>query len=221
MSDDSAASSARTWVVFPLLGIVMVLLGIGCIVYSFASTVLSVIVFGVILIVKALLVMAKTSAHCLHGQQVTKLSTVGHLCIALIALICGALFILLPLVGAIDLTLLLSLFLIVGGGVQLAMGCGSNPAYESLYWLGFNGLLNVALGVFVLVNWPGDSFWILGLLLGVEIIAYGSAVTFAGFSLRTSTAHRSSRLRPENLPALWWGLFHQSSLTHFLSFRVS
>ena len=44
--------------------------------------------------------------------------------------------------------------------------------------------LRLALGIIVVVEWPFSSFWVLGMVVAVEIIARGIALVAASWVLR-------------------------------------
>jgi len=44
-------------------------------------------------------------------------------------------------------------------------------------WSAFSGLISVALGVMLLVQWPLVSVWFLGFAIGVDLIFEGAGVT--------------------------------------------
>ena len=47
------------------------------------------------------------------------------------------------------------------------------------------GVVAVALGVYIVASWPISSFWVLGTVVGIEIIARGVALVSASWALRS------------------------------------
>jgi len=85
----------------------------------------------------------------------------------------GILLVVLP--GAAEaLTLLLSLYFVVGGTFRRF---GSIMlVFPSWGWSLISGLVSVALGVMLAVQWPAASLWSIGLAVGVDLMLYGWAL---------------------------------------------
>lgn len=177
--------STRSWSVYLLSGILLVLLGAFCVTFSVVSSVLTAFVLGAILLTKSLVVFGKLVSHCVcrtwaDQHQCALRAPAGvwsHFLLALIALVCGVLLMVDPIRGAMDVTLLLGLFLLCDGTVQISFGCARQ--FHDHGWQMLNGWINVGLGILVLASWPSDSFWVLGLLVGMDILFYGFALTVA------------------------------------------
>ncbi|VVB68496.1 Uncharacterised protein [Candidatus Norongarragalina meridionalis] len=102
----------------------------------------------------------------------------GFLFITLLALIyLAAAFFLTynPFGGAVALTLLLAAMLIASGCVKIAMS-QALKAFGNAGWLLFDGFMGILLGVMIIIGWPTDAAWVLGLLLGISMFFGG--ITF-------------------------------------------
>jgi uncharacterized membrane protein HdeD (DUF308 family) len=88
-----------------------------------------------------------------------------------------------PFEAATILTLLLGIALIVSGllRVFLATQMKHGTAWG---WVAFSGLLSFLLGLMIVSHWPASSFFVLGMLLGIDLIFIGSAWITMGLALR-------------------------------------
>lgn len=89
-----------------------------------------------------------------------------------IAVIAGGLLQAYPWTGLLALTSVLVGFLIATGAVKLYYGFRyrNEPGFG---WLIASGAASLLLGGLVLVGLPGAAFWVIGLILGVDLIFYG------------------------------------------------
>ena len=90
--------------------------------------------------------------------------------LGVLSVIVGLLVLYNPVVGAISLTWVMGAWFIVGGIFELAMGF-SIPAGRA--WLILVGIVNIALGVWVVMLNPAQAFAFLGFLVGISLIFRG------------------------------------------------
>jgi uncharacterized membrane protein HdeD (DUF308 family) len=88
-----------------------------------------------------------------------------------------------PLLAAVLLTLLLGISLVVSGIMRIVLAFGMR---DEMPWVavGLSGVITVLLGIVILAHWPVSSVYILGLLLGIDLIFAGAAWIAFGFGLR-------------------------------------
>jgi uncharacterized membrane protein HdeD (DUF308 family) len=83
-----------------------------------------------------------------------------------------------PASGALVLTYMLGLLLLVSG--LLRMFIGLRHWSEGGWIMLFSGALGAIAGLVILARWPASGLWVLGLLLGIDLISHGIAwLTFA------------------------------------------
>lgn len=83
-----------------------------------------------------------------------------------------------PASGALALTYMLGLLLLVSG--LLRMFLGVRHWSEGGWIMLFSGALGAIAGSIILARWPASGLWVLGLLLGIDLISHGIAwLTFA------------------------------------------
>lgn len=82
-------------------------------------------------------------------------------------------------VGILFLTFIVGLYFLVDGIFQISIAMlirQSNNFWSSLL---FSGIISLILASLVLVGLPKTAFWALGLLVGINLLTYGFAITFA------------------------------------------
>jgi uncharacterized membrane protein HdeD (DUF308 family) len=98
-----------------------------------------------------------------------------------------------PLLAAALLTLVLGASL-VACGIMRSILAFSMKRDASSIWVALSGVITLLLGLLILARWPTNSVYILGLLLGIDLIMAGAGWIAIGLGLRRGQA--SSRLPP-------------------------
>ena len=106
----------------------------------------------------------------------------------LLYLAAGAVAIAQPFFAAILFTLILGAGLIATGGVRLWVA-SHLPAGRHKGLKLFSGIMTIVLGLAVILGWPGNSLFVLGMLLGLDLIFRGAGWISFGLILR-SHVHR-------------------------------
>jgi uncharacterized membrane protein HdeD (DUF308 family) len=98
-------------------------------------------------------------------------------------LIVGGLLLFNPMAGAQALTLVLAAFLLVEGIVRIAMALRLRPA-QGWGWLLFGGIVSVILAVLIWMQWPASGLWVIGLLVGINLLFTGWSLTMMAIATR-------------------------------------
>jgi len=97
-----------------------------------------------------------------------------HLLIAVLYMVAGAIVIWNPVLGALTLTLMVAVALMVIGVLRCIMAFQVRPAGN--WWLLLlSGLLSIVLGVMIYGQWPASGIWVLGLFFAIELLSEGIA----------------------------------------------
>jgi uncharacterized membrane protein HdeD (DUF308 family) len=88
-----------------------------------------------------------------------------------------------PLLAAAFLTLLLACVLIVSGIMRIILGFSMKRGMPWI-WVVLSGVVTLLLGLIILNHWPVSSLYILGLLLGIDLVFAGASWIGMGLSLR-------------------------------------
>jgi len=161
-----SAKSYRGWIIFA--GIAMLLTGTAAVIYNVTATFASVIAFGWLLLLAG-------ATQIVHAFQVRSWSGFFlYLLDGIIRAAVGTMLVIYPGIGAEALTLVLSLYFIVGG---LFKTFGSIALqFPSWGWSVASGLVSVALGVMLVMQWPIASLWFIGFAVGIDLMLYGWAL---------------------------------------------
>lgn len=169
------------------LGLGLVITGAICILAASTATLVTVLVFGWLLLVGAVISLV----HAFQSR--TGGSFFLHLMNVLLRGVTGFLLVRYPLAGAAGLTLVLASFFIVGGMFR-AIGCAALqlPRWG---WGALSGVISVALGIVVLLQLPGLSIWFIGLAIGVDMIFDGVGLAAMGLALHHLPSSRRLTFR--------------------------
>jgi uncharacterized membrane protein HdeD (DUF308 family) len=88
-----------------------------------------------------------------------------------------------PLLAAALLTLMLACTLIVSGIMRIILGFSMKRGMPWI-WVVLSGVVTLLLGLVILNHWPVSSLYILGLLLGIDLVFAGASWIGMGLSLR-------------------------------------
>jgi uncharacterized membrane protein HdeD (DUF308 family) len=167
----------RAWVIFA--GIAMLVLGTAAILYDVTATLVSVFLFGWLLMLAGIM-------QIVHAFQVRAWSGFFlYLLDGIIRATVGTLLVIYPGSGALTLTLVLSFYFIVGG---LFKTIGSIVLqFPSWGWSVASGLVSVALGVMLAMQWPTSGLWFIGFAVGIDLILYGWALLMLAAALTKSS----------------------------------
>jgi uncharacterized membrane protein HdeD (DUF308 family) len=85
--------------------------------------------------------------------------------------------------GAILITLLLVVALVLGGILRIVVALRHREMRR--WWLmALSGLVSVVIGLMLYVSLPWSGLWVLGTLIGVELIVQGVTWLMFGTTLR-------------------------------------
>lgn len=165
------------WGWFVALGALMVVAGFIALGNLVLSTVATVLYIGVMMVLAG-------GAQIFHAFQVKTWGAFAFwLLDGLLFFVAGLIAIFVPMVAAEMLTLLLGVSLIVGGLFRLVAAFQLRPA-DGWGWIAFSAAIAVLLGIEIIVGWPMSGLWVLGMLLGIDLIFNGIAILMLGFKLK-------------------------------------
>lgn len=88
-----------------------------------------------------------------------------------------------PALAAVVLTLLLGASLFASGLLRIFLAFNMKRERPWI-WVALSGVITLLLGLIILVHWPVNSVYILGLFLGIDLIIAGAGWIGLGFGLR-------------------------------------
>lgn len=162
--DPEVVQKHRPW--YFVLGIGLLALGIISLGASTLTTFASIIFFGWLLLISGVL----QAGHALWLHRGSTL--VVQLIAGILSLIVGLFLIFKPGVSALSLTLLLAAIFTATGLIRTIAALFTRNAHWG--WLLVNGLVTLALGVMIGLEWPASSLWVIGVFVGIDLIFTGS-----------------------------------------------
>ena len=72
----------------------------------------------------------------------------------------------------VSLTLVLAVFLVLEGIVEIALYFGLRGVRHS-GWVLLDGIITLILGILIWRQWPSSSVWVIGTLIGISLIFSG------------------------------------------------
>lgn len=180
-------ADTRRWWAYTLLGAALIVLGLIAASNLAAMTLVSAIVFGVLLIVAgALEALHAFWARDWRGFLLSLLT-------GLVYIAAGWILLADPVRSSVILTLLFAVALIVSGIFRLVL---AGRLWR--HWGGLllaSGLVAIAAGIVILARWPASGLWVLGLVVAVDLVVHGAWWIAYSLDLRREQQQRQ-QFRP-------------------------
>jgi len=168
----------------------MVLGGVLALVYPIVSSVAVVLFLGWILILSGIV----------QGLSLIGAKDVPHFWLQLVSvvlsLIVGVLFIRHPGEGLLVLTLLLIVFFMVEGFSKLIFALTIRP-FPNWGWVLASGVIGILLSFYLWANLPVTAIWLLGLLIGIQLICEGAALGYLAWQVRQTIRPNPGNSEPQ------------------------
>lgn len=154
-----------------LEGILLTLLGMTAIALPAFFTLQTELVVGWLFVIGGAVQLYRT-------YQARGSSTVlSSFLISLLYLGAGLYLLVYPYAGILSLTFLLTVFFIAEGIGKIILGFQFRPV-KQWGWLVLNGIIALILAYLIWSGWPGTAFWVIGLLVGINLIFFGMSIIF-------------------------------------------
>ncbi|MBN2216956.1 MAG: HdeD family acid-resistance protein [Pirellulales bacterium] len=179
-SNQAQGTLEQSWGWFMALGIGLIVLGALAIVFSGLATFGATLILGWALLIGGIF-------QGVHAFFVRNWG--GFFMQALAAclyVVVGILVLANPVGAMFMLTLLLAVFFLFEGIVKLFLAFQVRPT-QNWGWIAFSGALSLVLSAIIWMGWPADSLWVVGLLLGINILFGGWATVMFTLGARGLT----------------------------------
>ncbi|APR78616.1 Hypothetical protein A7982_03963 [Minicystis rosea] len=171
MVDVDTVRESRSW--FLGLGLAFAVLGVLAIILPFIASLVTTIVIGWLMLLGGLF----QGYHAIRNRRWA--GSGWAIASAAIQVIAGVLVILFPLAGTLSLTLILAAYLAAEGAFKIIRAI-QHRRMPARGWLVFDGILSLALAILILAIWPGAAVWVLGLIVGVNLLFGGISMLLIG-----------------------------------------
>ena len=161
-------------------GVLMFICGILAISLPLASSI------GIV-IVLAWLILFAGIAHLFFAFQSQSIG--GFLWKVLLALIygiAGGYMFMHPLLGVLSLTLVLAMFLLFEGVMEIVLYFNIRGLRHS-GWVLFDGIITLILGALIWAHWPSTAVWVIGTLVGISLMFSGISRLMLSMAVRKLT----------------------------------
>ncbi len=171
---DVVKSSSGTSILWP---IVLIIFGFLAIALPLAAS------WGVVVVV-AWLIIFSGGFQFVHAFQSKGIGPIlWKLLVAILYLVVGIGFLTHPLIGMAAFTLMLAIFFVFEGVFDLIAYFQSRHVSGS-GWMLFDGIVTLILGIMVWRHWPSSSTWVIGTLVGINLIMTGMTRLMLGLAAR-------------------------------------
>ncbi|MBX3596047.1 MAG: HdeD family acid-resistance protein [Rhizobiaceae bacterium] len=174
---DQIGAVRSKWGWFVGIGVLLIILGLFAFYNVLAATLASVAVIGTLMLF----------AGAAEIVQAFYMRTWKHFFLLLLGgiLYTAAGFVVFynPLLATAMLTLMLAIFLVASGAARAAIALGSKHL-KNWGWFLAGGIVTILAGLIIAIGWPGNSLWILGLFLAIDLTFQGWALIALGLALR-------------------------------------
>src|SRR5215218_6988822 len=171
------SSATRLW--YLIQGILLIAAGMLAIIYPVISSAAVVILLGWLLIISGVV----------QGLSLIGAGQVPHFWLQLIsvilALLIGFLFLRDPAQGLATITLLLIVFFMIEGISKVVFALTIRP-FPNWGWVLASGLVGILMALILWASLPVTALWLVGVLLGINLISVGAAIAYLAWQVRQS-----------------------------------
>jgi uncharacterized membrane protein HdeD (DUF308 family) len=168
----SVANSLHThWQLFLTEGIILLILGVLAIVLPPIATIAVEVLVGWLLLMSGIVGLIATLR--MRGAPGFWWSLVS----ALLGIVAGIVLLRWPLSGALSLTLILTVFLVLEGLVSILYAFEHRRELSGRWGaMLFSGVIDLFLAGIIFAGLPGTAAWAIGLLIGINLVFGGGAL---------------------------------------------
>ncbi|HHN73436.1 MAG TPA: HdeD family acid-resistance protein [Thermopetrobacter sp.] len=149
-------------------------------------TLATVYVFGGLMLVGGVFQIG----HALLEKDRAWAHRVFNILIGLIYVITSVIVFINPLAASLALTIMVAALFMAVGVIRLYAAWRLHRAGLSWLWLALAGLVNVLFGAFVAFTLPVSQFWVIGILVSVEMIMQGWLMIMVALAARSVAGAR-------------------------------
>ncbi len=149
------------------IAVFMIVLGIIAIAFPLFATIASTLVFGWVFIVAGI-------AQIIYAFQSKGIGKfVWKLILGALYLLAGIIVMVNPLEGVLAFTLVLGITIFVQGMIQVILAFQMRRISSNWGWILASGIVGIICGIFVWSSFPFSAAWLIGTLIGVNLLFDG------------------------------------------------
>ena len=171
----TAFGKASAWSI--IWGILMFICGLIAIALPLISSI------GIVILLAWVILFAGLShlVFAFHSRGVG--SVLWQILLAVLYVVAGIYLLIHPVLGVVSLTLVLAVFLVLEGIVEIALYFGLRGVQHS-GWVLLDGIITLILGILIWRQWPSSSVWVIGTLIGISLIFSGISRVMLSLAVR-------------------------------------
>jgi uncharacterized membrane protein HdeD (DUF308 family) len=180
--DPETLKKFRTW--FKVYGVVLIFLGIASILLPVIASLATAIMVGWLLVAGGIfgLISAFSAGTKAPGFW-------WNLITAALYLLAGIVLLVNPIAAVLTLTIVLAAYLLATGVAKVVMAFHyKNVIPKAWLWVLFSALVDIVLGVIIVAGLPGTALWVIGLMVGINLLFTGIALLASAFYCQSLTA---------------------------------
>jgi uncharacterized membrane protein HdeD (DUF308 family) len=158
-------------------GLLLIAAGVLSIIYPMFSSAMVVVLLGWLLIISG----------AAQGLSLLGARHVPHFWLQLVsvilAVLVGFLFLRDPAQGMVTIALLLIVFFMMEGVSKVVFALTIRPL-PNWGWVLASGLIGILLSLILLASMPVTAAWLIGFLLGINLISIGAAISWLAWQVR-------------------------------------
>ncbi len=181
-ADAESLRSHSTW--FIVYGVLMCLFGLFAIVLPGLATLAVGLTVGWLLLIGGAfgIIAVISSGRAAPGFW-------WNLITAIVCVLAGLSLLIRPLSGIITLTIILAAYLLASGVGHIMVAIGYRKEIPNAWaWMLITGVIDIVLGFIIISGMPGTAIWVLGLLVGINMLMTGFALIMAAVAVRRAAA---------------------------------
>ncbi|WP_049913807.1 HdeD family acid-resistance protein [Halococcus saccharolyticus] len=174
-----------SWQVLAGVGVLVSVLGIIAIFSPFVTGIALSPILGVLLVIGGI----SHAVHVFSAEGTRRFIWQALLAVAYV--VSGIALIANPILGLLTLTLLLAVFFVIEGLIEIVMGVRLRPA-SGWGWLLASGVIGIVAGALVWAGWPISALWVVGLVFGIKLLSTGATMIVLAMGSRKATRDTTS-----------------------------
>ncbi len=160
-------------------GVLLIVAGVLAVIYPAVSSAAVIALLGWLLIISGVV----------QGLSLIGARHVPHFWLQLIsvilAVLIGCLFLRDPAQGLMTIALLLIVFFMMEGISKVVFALTIRP-FPNWGWVLASGLVGILMALILWANLPVTALWLIGILLGINLISVGAAIGYLAWQVRQS-----------------------------------